>query len=124
MDRPRPAKAEIPDKTYFKIGEVSEIAGVDAHVLRFWEKEFPSIKPNRELSKQRLYRREDVETILHIKELLYEEGFTIAGARKLLRKEKQSGQQAAEETEITLKAKPFFEKVKGELQEIKKILEK
>ena len=75
---------EIPDKLYFKIGEVSEISGVEPHVLRYWEGEFPLIRPQRAGSKQRLFRRVDVEYILRIKHLLYVEGFTIAGARKAL----------------------------------------
>lgn len=74
----------IPDKLYFKIGEVGKLAQVPTHVLRYWETEFKSIKPKRASSKQRLYRREDVELILKIKVLLHEQGYTIAGARKLL----------------------------------------
>jgi DNA-binding transcriptional MerR regulator len=75
---------EIPDKLHFKIGEVSTIVGVAPHVLRYWESEFSDIKPKRMGSKQRLYRRADVELILTIKRLLHEQGYTIAGARKLL----------------------------------------
>lgn len=74
---------EIPDKIFFKIGEVSEIAGVKPYVLRYWESEF-SISPHKSGSGQRLYRRKDIERILMIKRLLYQEGFTIAGARKHL----------------------------------------
>ena len=74
----------IPDKRYFKIGEVCEIAGVKQHVLRYWESEFKQlIRPQRATSKQRLYRRVDVENILIIKKLLKEDGFTIPGAKKL-----------------------------------------
>ncbi|MEW6185243.1 MAG: MerR family transcriptional regulator [Thermodesulfobacteriota bacterium] len=83
----------IPDKQYFKIGEVSTLTGLEAYVLRYWETEFKTIRPVRFGSNQRMYRRKDVETILSIKKLLYEEGFTIAGARKKLlhpsREEKQ-----------------------------------
>ena len=79
---------QIPDKVYFRIGEVSELVGVEAHVLRYWETEFTLIKPFRGKSKQRLYRRKDVQTLLVIKELLHHQGYTIAGARKHL---KQSG---------------------------------
>jgi DNA-binding transcriptional MerR regulator len=75
----------IPDKLYFKIGEVSEIAGVASHVLRFWESEFPRISPKRTSSGQRLYTRREVELILEIKSLLYQRTFTIAGARQHLR---------------------------------------
>jgi len=74
----------IPDKLYFKIGEVGKLAQVPTHVLRYWETEFRGIKPKRANSKQRLYRREDVELILRIKVLLHEQGYTIAGARKLI----------------------------------------
>ena len=76
---------ELPDKLYFKVGEVSEIIGVPAYVLRFWESEFSGIKPTRTPAGQRLYRKKDVELILSIKHLLYEEKFTIEGARKSLK---------------------------------------
>lgn len=73
---------EIPDKLFFRIGEVCEIAGLEPYVLRFWETEFPVLTPNKSKSGQRVYRRKDVETVLKIKELLYERGYTIAGARR------------------------------------------
>jgi DNA-binding transcriptional MerR regulator len=75
---------EIPDKLYFKIGEVSKLAGVAPHVLRYWESEFKEIQPKRANSNQRLYRREDVDTVVLIKTLLHERGFTLVGARKFL----------------------------------------
>lgn len=75
---------EIPDKLYFRIGEVSRVSGVKPHVLRYWETEFPAITPKKSGSGHRLYRRKDVELILEIKRLLYEERFTIEGARKYL----------------------------------------
>ena len=75
----------LPDKLYFKIGEVSTLAGVPAHVLRFWESEFPRINPRRTASGQRLYTRQDVELILEIKTLLYARKFTIEGARRHLK---------------------------------------
>jgi DNA-binding transcriptional MerR regulator len=74
----------IPDKLYFKIGEVKKITGIEPHVLRYWESEFKIIRPQRATSKQRLYRRVDVENILTIKKLLYEDGYTVPGARKFL----------------------------------------
>jgi len=74
----------IPDKQYFKIGEVSALTHLESYVLRYWETEFKMIRPVRFGSNQRMYRRKDVEIILEIKKLLYEEGFTIAGARKKL----------------------------------------
>lgn len=77
----------IPDKLYFRIGEVSTLCHLPAYVLRFWETEFPQLKPVKSGTGQRMYRRKDVETVLRIKKLLYEEGFTIAGARQQLRVE-------------------------------------
>jgi DNA-binding transcriptional MerR regulator len=83
------AKA-IPDKLFFKIGEVCELVEVQAHVLRYWESEFPMLQPQKNRAGQRTYRRKDVEMALRIKELLYEEGFTIAGAKKKLLNESRS----------------------------------
>lgn len=77
----------IPEKIYFKIGEVCDLVGVQAHVLRYWETEFPQLSPQKNRSGQRSYRRKDVEMSLRIKELLYDEMFTIAGARKKLQLE-------------------------------------
>ena len=77
--------SEIPDKQFFKIGEVSRILGVKAHVLRYWETEFSVLRPQKTRSRQRLYRRKDVELLLQIQRLLHEEGYTIAGANKRLR---------------------------------------
>ncbi|PYT00949.1 MAG: hypothetical protein DMF63_04595 [Acidobacteria bacterium] len=77
----------IPEKIYFKIGEVCELVGVQAHVLRYWETEFPMLSPQKNRSGQRSYRRRDVEIALRIKQLLYEEMFTIAGAKKKLQGE-------------------------------------
>jgi DNA-binding transcriptional MerR regulator len=86
MRTPSPSiTVDLPDKLYFKIGEVSELAGVPTHVLRFWESEFPRISPRRTDSGQRLYTRRDVELILEIKALLYGRKFTIEGARRHLR---------------------------------------
>ncbi|MGB1275812.1 MAG: MerR family transcriptional regulator [Nannocystaceae bacterium] len=73
------------DKLYFKIGEVSRIVGVPAYVLRYWESEFPSLRPQKSRSQQRVYRRRDVEALLKIKHLLYTQRFTIAGARQQLK---------------------------------------
>lgn len=77
----------IPEKIYFKIGEVCDLVGVQAHVLRYWETEFPTLSPQKNRSGQRSYRRRDVEISLRIKELLYDEMFTIAGAKKKLQQE-------------------------------------
>jgi DNA-binding transcriptional MerR regulator len=89
MDSPK-----IPDKLYFKIGEVSEVTGVEPYVLRYWESEFRIVSPERSRSKQRLYTRKDLELILEIKRLLYQERYTIEGAKKrLMGKEKGPAQQ-------------------------------
>jgi DNA-binding transcriptional MerR regulator len=79
-----PSTPEIPDRLFFRIGDVGEIAGVETYVLRFWEGEFPMLAPKKTSNGQRQYRRKDVETVLEIKRLLYAEGYTIAGARKVL----------------------------------------
>ncbi|MBK9215547.1 MAG: MerR family transcriptional regulator [Chloracidobacterium sp.] len=81
----------IPEKIYFKIGEVCELLDVQAHVLRYWETEFPMLSPQKNQSGQRSYRRRDVEMALRIKQLLYKEMFTIAGARKKLQSESRDG---------------------------------
>src|SRR5271154_7152688 len=83
------ARAEIiiPDKLYFRIGEVASLCRLPAYVLRFWESEFPQLKPVKSSTGQRMYRKRDVESVLRIKQLLYEQGFTIQGARQHLRTE-------------------------------------
>jgi DNA-binding transcriptional MerR regulator len=77
----------VPDKLYFRIGEVSRLCGLPTYVLRFWETEFPQLKPPKSNTGQRTYRRADVENVVRIKKLLYDEGFTIAGARAQLKAE-------------------------------------
>ena len=84
------ATQSIPQKLFFKIGEVCELAGVQAHVLRYWETEFPMLAPQKNRAGQRTYRRKDVEIALRIKELLYDEQYTIAGAKKKLASELRS----------------------------------
>ncbi|NPA93927.1 MAG: MerR family transcriptional regulator [Thermodesulfobacteria bacterium] len=111
------------DRKYYRIGQVSEILGVEPHVLRFWESQFKQIQPRR-ISRQRLYRSQDLKILKRIKELLYEEGFTIAGAKKKLQEEFSS--KSRSEPEKT-KAKPvacdnILEEIKRELLEIQKIL--
>ena len=78
------AVLEIPDKLYFRIGEVSHLTGVKSYVLRYWENEFPTLSPKKSGTNHRLYRRKDVETVLEIKRLLYDKRYTIEGARNLL----------------------------------------
>jgi len=90
------AEPVIPDKLYFRIGEVASLCGLPAYVLRFWETEFPQLKPVKGSNGQRMYRQRDVEVLLSIKRLLYDQGFTIAGARQYLKDsakpvQKQSG---------------------------------
>lgn len=77
----------IPDKLYFRIGEVATLCHLPAYVLRFWESEFPQLRPVKSSTGQRMYRKRDVESVLRIKQLLYEQGFTISGARQHLRAE-------------------------------------
>jgi len=77
----------IPEKLFFRIGEVSKLCSLPAYVLRFWETEFPQLKPNKSNTGQRLYRRKDVENIVRVKKLLYEEGYTINGARQFIKAE-------------------------------------
>jgi len=79
-----PATAEIPDRLYFRIGDVARICAVEPYVLRFWETQFPSLKPNKGGTGQRLYRRREVELALRIKQLVHHEGYTLAGARQAL----------------------------------------
>src|SRR4029077_3752309 len=85
------AAIAIPEKLFFKIGEVCELAGVQAHVLRYWETEFPMLAPQKNRAGQRTYRRRDVEMALRIKQLLYDEQYTIAGAKKKLANDSSRG---------------------------------
>jgi DNA-binding transcriptional MerR regulator len=100
----------IPEKLFFKIGEVCELAGVQAHVLRYWETEFPMLAPQKNRAGQRTYRRRDVEMALRIKELLYDEQYTIAGAKKKLANEIRGG--AIREGETRTTAKPAMRSLK------------
>ncbi|HZS42351.1 MAG TPA: MerR family transcriptional regulator [Polyangia bacterium] len=105
----------IPDKPYFKIGEVATLAGVEPYVLRYWETEFKSIRPEKTRTNQRMYRRRDVETVLAIKRLLYDEGYRIDGAKKRLRQ--LSGEEPAVEV------KHLVERVRQELGDLDKIID-
>ena len=84
---------KIPDKLFFKIGEVAELAGVEQHVLRYWEDEFDMLQPNKNRSGQRLYEKKDVELVLNIQRLLYLEKYTIAGAKKKLKESRKKSTQ-------------------------------
>lgn len=121
MKRATPEFPQIPEKSYFRIGEVSNLVGVDAHVLRYWETEFTVIKPYRGKSKQRLYRRQDVESLLRIKGLLHDEGYTISGARKFLKSQKTRATAAAlagENPALKGDQGQVLGMIKGELQAI------
>ena len=110
----KPFKKELPDKLYFKVGEVSDILGVPAYVLRFWETEFKRINPKRTSSGQRLYRKRDIELILKIKHLLYEQKFTIEGAKQQLK---------AETAGIKEKVKKIsLDEIRSELENIRKLI--
>jgi DNA-binding transcriptional MerR regulator len=101
----------IPDKLYFRIGEVATLCRLPAYVLRFWESEFPQLRPVKSSTGQRMYRRRDVESVLRIKQLLYEQGFTISGARQQLRAETKSDK--------TQTAIPFPTQAAPEIQHIR-----
>jgi DNA-binding transcriptional MerR regulator len=113
----------LPDKLYFKIGEVSELTGIEAHVLRYWESEFRMLRPHRAGSKQRLYRRADVETILEIKRLLYDEGFTIAGAKRVLDRGKKDSEEEFPPAVNSMPDPALLREIRSGLEELKKILE-
>ena len=110
------SRIKIPEKKYFRIGEVADLVGVEAHVLRYWEREFPAISPDRDISKQRLYRRDDVKTIVRIKGLLHEHGYTISGARKLI----ESGEEPEENRAVGMGR--ILARVRDELDDIRQRL--
>lgn len=116
----------IPDKMYFRIGEVSRLTKIQPYILRYWESEFNIIKPHKSASNQRVYKRSDVEIILEIKRLLYKERYTLEGVKRKIRdivKDMKSRQLALELTEKS--EKKYFktiEMVKRELMDIKKML--
>ncbi|HVI10092.1 MAG TPA: MerR family transcriptional regulator [Candidatus Binatia bacterium] len=101
----------IPDKLYFRIGEVATLCRLPSYVLRFWESEFPQLKPVKSSTGQRMYRRRDVENVLRIKQLLYDQGFTIVGARQQLRSESK--------TDKTQAAIPFPSQAPADIQRIR-----
>ena len=108
----------IPDKLYFRIGEVSELLQLPAYVLRFWETEFPQLKPTKSSTGQRMYRRREVEFAVKIKTLLYEKGFTIAGAREQLKMEAKPAKAAGLLFPPAAPDKSSLKKVRAELQEL------
>jgi DNA-binding transcriptional MerR regulator len=124
------AAPEIPDKLYFRIGDVARLAGIKPYVLRFWETEFPSLGPRKTGTGHRLYRRKDVELVLEIKRLLYEKRFTIEGARKFLDtrgrvepvRSSKPVKSAKVQGDLFVDSAPMLDAVRRELLEIVKIL--
>jgi DNA-binding transcriptional MerR regulator len=116
------APAHLPEKIYFKIGEVSEIVGVEPYVLRYWETEFDLLKPSKAPSRHRLYKKKDVELLLDIKRLLYSEGFTIEGARKKLKENKKEERDQMRLPLTDQKYKSALAKIKKELLSLRKML--
>lgn len=107
----------IPEKAYFRIGEVSKILNVESYVIRYWETEFRSVKPTRTKSAQRLYRKKDVQELLTIRDLLYSQRFTIDGAKKQLAKMRGEG-----ESEAKVNDREKLLLIKHELQQIRNII--
>ena len=112
----------LPEKIYFKIGEVSGIVGVEPYVLRYWETEFDVIKPSKAPSRHRLYKKRDVELLLEIKRLLYSEGFTIEGARKKLRETKKDEKNQLKLPLSEQKFKSALAKLKKELESLRRLV--
>ena len=118
MSKKQAEPAQIPDKVYFKIGEVCQLTGVKAHTLRYWESEFSIIKPQRVGSQQRLYRRVDVENILRIKKMLHEDGMTLAGTRKSLARKPKDDMKGA----MVVSSMNVLQEIKRQLLAIKNML--
>lgn len=118
----RAGSPEIPDKLYFKIGEVAELLGVEPYVLRYWESEFTQLAPKKSGTGHRLYRRKDVELLLKIKHLLYEKRFTIEGARQSLQTGKQAKSRPPKRAQQELFADDRLPEIRRELAEILQIL--
>jgi DNA-binding transcriptional MerR regulator len=117
------AAPEIPDKLFFRIGEVSQIVGVEAYVLRYWESEFPGLSPRKSSTGQRMFRRKDVELLLRIKHLLYGQKFTIEGARKALQeKTKAAARPATQPAQPSLFAPSPLPEIRRQVQEILQLL--
>lgn len=126
---PEPVSVTIPDKVYFRIGEVGRILGVETYVIRYWETEFKTVKPHRTRSDQRLYRKSDIEALIRIRDLLYKEKFTIAGAKKKLSRG-DSGQPdvvpstpSSSEPKVAVDTgRELITEIKEELREIRNML--
>ena len=113
----------IPERLFFRIGEVSKLCSLPSYVLRFWETEFPQLKPNKSNTGQRLYRRKDVENIVRVKKLLYEEGYTINGARQFIKSEaKRERGQAALPFAMPVPGSPDLRGIRQGLRDVLGIL--
>jgi DNA-binding transcriptional MerR regulator len=114
---PSTSDPRIPDKEYFRIGEVAEIAQVEPYVLRFWETEFGKLRPGKTRTSQRVYSRRDVSLVLRIRDLLYEEGYTISGARRRLRLGGTTG------VEVPARTRAVLERVRKEAEDLLRLVE-
>ena len=112
----------IPEKLFFRIGEVSKLCSLPSYVLRFWETEFPQLKPNKSNTGQRLYRRKDVENIVRVKKLLYEEGYTINGARQFIKAESKRDRSQSALPFATPTPSPELHSIKQGLRDVLGIL--
>lgn len=125
--RPKPEPV-IPDKLYFRIGEVARLCGVETYVLRFWETEFPQMRPNKSGTGQRLYRKRDVEMAMRVRKLLHEEGYTIAGARQVLSQEARELRASSPQLPLieggasATRMKARLQKVRSELRDLLGVL--
>ncbi|HLU68576.1 MAG TPA: MerR family transcriptional regulator [Kofleriaceae bacterium] len=108
----------IPEKEYFRIGEVAQIAGVEPYVLRFWETEFKRLRPSKTRTSQRVYSRRDVSLVLRIRDLLYEEGYTINGARRQL----QRSDRSAASREVPARTRAALERVRKEAEDLLRLV--
>jgi DNA-binding transcriptional MerR regulator len=120
----------IPDKLYFRIGEVARLCGVETYVLRFWETEFPQMRPNKSGTGQRLYRKRDVELAMRVRRLLHDEGYTIAGARQVLAQEARELRSKSPQLPLieggasNARVKAKIQKVRTELRDLLGMLSK
>jgi DNA-binding transcriptional MerR regulator len=114
----------IPEKRYFAIGEVSDLCAVKPHVLRYWEQEFPQLRPTKRRGNRRYYQREDVQTIRQIRRLLYEEGFTITGARQRLREITRASQPSVEVPAPAGDTRAQLRAIRKELEGLLRLLER
>ncbi len=118
---------DIPDKLFFKIGEVAELTGIKPHVLRYWEAEVSPFRPAKSRTRQRLYRRRDIELVLRLKDLLYNQGYTIAGAKKKLREGNSTPSPEAGQLDLPLGTageRRLLEEIRQDLQALRKSLDR